>query len=566
MYHRTKLCFLLAIYSLILSCNSNSTKNANTDIVNDPSDMGKHAAKKINNVLDSANANNGKVDDSTQLMSLALIKIFYTQHKFLPVWSEEDKWEPIADSLFAFISNAQLQGLFSEDYHSQNLFSLKNKVDKDSLSRMDSRLWAKADIMLTDALIKIIKDLKYGRLQNDSLAFNKDSLLGNEFYLDNLKKIIKEKQFTAVLNAVQPRHNGYWELKNGIKDFLDSIDTKKYTYVAYPYKKGSSKDSMIFRTSLRKRLSESGCIEPGAEITSAAELTAAIKKFQIQKGLKEDGKISAALIKVMNTSDTERFKRIAITLDKYKQLPEEMPEKYIWVNLPGYYLQVWDNNSLALSSNIICGRPETRTPLLTSDITDMITYPTWTVPTSIIVKQYLPRLRNNPNYLSRIGLHLINNKGEKIDPGSVNWGKYSKGIPYAVRQSSGDNNALGVMKFNFTNPYSVYLHDTNQRYLFKNSYRALSHGCVRVQEWEKLAFYIASNDSINNKDGNTLNYNTDSIKNWLGRKSHRVIRVKDKIPLFIKYFTCESKNGKIEFYDDMYGEDKILREKYFASI
>jgi murein L,D-transpeptidase YcbB/YkuD len=82
-------------------------------------------------------------------------------------------------------------------------------------------------------------------------------------------------------------------------------------------------------------------------------------------------------------------------------------------------------------------------------------------------------------------------------------------------QGSGDNNALGVMKFNFNNPYAVYLHDTNQRYLFKNSFRALSHGCVRVQDWEKLAFYIARNDSIHNPK---VKYNTDSIRNWIAAK------------------------------------------------
>jgi murein L,D-transpeptidase YcbB/YkuD len=246
-------------------------------------------------------------------------------------------------------------------------------------------------------------------------------------------------------------------------------------------------------------------------------------------------------------------------------MPATMPEKYIWVNLPGYYLWVIDHDTVALESKIICGKPDTRTPLLNSEITDMVTYPTWTVPTSIIAKSYLPKLKNNPNYLSRIGLKLVNGKGETIDPGNVNWSKYSKGIPFKVMQNSGDNNALGVMKFNFNNPFAVYLHDTNQRYLFKNAVRDLSHGCVRVQEWEKLAFYIARNDSINSPRRDSLKYNTDSIRNWIAHKERRRIDVKNKIPLFIRYFSCEGRNGKLLFYDDIYGEDKILREKYFAN-
>ena len=241
-----------------------------------------------------------------------------------------------------------------------------------------------------------------------------------------------------------------------------------------------------------------------------------------------------------------------------------MPGKYIWVNLPAFYLELVNADTVVFESKVICGKPETRTPLLTSEISDIITYPTWTVPTSIIVKQYLPKLKNNPNYISRIGLKLMNGKGEVINPGSVNWARYSKGIPYRIVQGSGDNNSLGVIKFNFDNPYAVYLHDTNQRYLFKNASRALSHGCVRVQEWQKLAYYIAGNDSALSKRTDSLKYTADSIKNWISHKERHAIDVKNHIALFIRYFSCEGKNGTIKFYEDIYGEDKLLMEKYFA--
>lgn len=94
--------------------------------------------------------------------------------------------------------------------------------------------------------------------------------------------------------------------------------------------------------------------------------------------------------------------------------------------------------------------------------------------------------------------------------------------------------------------------------------RSLSHGCVRVQEWEKLAFYIIRNDSTKMPEGDTLAYNTDSITNWIANKERHRIPVKNKIPLFIRYFSCEGNNGSIKFYDDIYGEDKRLKEKYFA--
>jgi murein L,D-transpeptidase YcbB/YkuD len=123
------------------------------------------------------------------------------------------------------------------------------------------------------------------------------------------------------------------------------------------------------------------------------QLNTAIKKYQNKKGLKPDGKVSSSLVRIMNLSDAEKFKRIAITLDRYKQLPSVMPEKYIWVNLPGYYLKVWDNDSVVIESKIICGKPVTRTPLLYSVISNMVTYPTWTVPTSIHCKTVSSKIK-----------------------------------------------------------------------------------------------------------------------------------------------------------------------------
>ena len=142
----------------------------------------------------------------------------------------------------------------------------------------------------------------------------------------------------------------------------------------------------------------------------------------------------------------------------------------------------------------------------------MVTYPQWTIPASIIRQDILPQLKKDPGYLTRKGFSLVSYEGETIDPYSVDWTKYSKGIPWKVVQGSGDDNALGVFKFNFNNPYSVYLHDTNQRYLFKNANRALSHGCVRVEKWQDLANYIAGLDSLAMKNNQPAAYNADSIK------------------------------------------------------
>jgi L,D-transpeptidase YcbB len=554
---------ILIILLFIFSCK-NAEKVKDKEIVTDPRTMDSKVAENIQTALQFALENESRIDDSTKIFLTQVVTDYYENTDHTPVWSNAGKWQSLSDTLYRFIANAELEGLFPEDYHFKNLRVLKNKLDTDSLSRMDAVLWTKADLLLTDGFMRIIKDLKLGRLFRDSITLNKDSVTDRDFFSTTLKKLLDEKQFTNLLISLQPTHTGYWELKKGIPAFVDSMDRRIYTHLKYPYKKGDAKDSVLFVRTLQKRLSEINYIDLNDKLPDSVQLSKAIKTYQQQKKLTADGKFGRVLVQSLNNNDVEKFKRIAITLDKYKQLPKKMPDRYIWVNIPGYYLWLIQDDTLLFESKVICGKPETRTPLLTAAITDMITYPTWTVPNSIIVKQYLPKLKNNPNYISKIGLHLVDNKGETIDPNTVNWSKYSRGIPYKVMQASGDNNSLGVIKFNFNNPYAVYLHDTNQRYLFKNASRALSHGCVRVQEWEKLAFYIAGIDSTASPKKDSLKYTSDSIRNWIARKERHRIDVKNHLPLFIRYFSCEGKNGQVKFYEDIYGEDKQLMEKYFA--
>jgi len=132
---------------------------------------------------------------------------------------------------------------------------------------------------------------------------------------------------------------------------------------------------------------------------------------------------------LLNSNDDVKFHRIAITLDRYKMLPEKMPEKYIWVNLPSYQLRIIENDSVRLSSKIVVGKPLTRTPVLTSSVYEMITYPKWTIPNSIIVKDIIPAMKRNRGYLAKKGYSLFNKKGEEVSPDSVDWSKYTKGLP-----------------------------------------------------------------------------------------------------------------------------------------
>lgn len=536
-------------------------KNSKMDsIASTPLELQQKSIELIQEFTEKAINQNGQLADSSVVLNQPrLTKLLYEKRGFEPLWCNKEEWLPVGDSLFNFIKSAQLFGLFPENYHVNQLINTRQKFFADSFKkreRKDAALWSQADILMTDGFVQIVKDIKLGRLPQDSITLRKDSVLSDDFYQQQIDEL-QRTGLNVLIQSLEPRHWGYQLLKAGIKKFLDSANYKQFSLVPYP-----EKNLAKFNRALTKRLSEEGFIASDSIIADSSILAEAIKKFQQKKGIAVDGRAGEGTVRMMNVNDQEKFIRIAISLDKYKMLPEIMPLKYIWVNASANILEVIVKNEIKFQSRVITGKSKTRTPVLTSSITELITYPQWVPPPSIVVKEILPAVKKNPGYLARKGFSLVDSKGNEVDPYSVDWSKYSKGIPYRVVQGSGDANALGIIKFVFSNKYSVYLHDTNQRYLFANAMRSLSHGCVRVQEWEKLAWYILRNDSISTPGSGYTRI--DSLKTWLQKKQKRNIPIRNKIPVFIRYITCESVNGTIVFYDDVYSEDRDLSEKYFA--
>jgi murein L,D-transpeptidase YcbB/YkuD len=545
----------LVICCCLGSCQNKAPKPPETVVVKNTEKIDEKTSEVLQQTLQYVTQHQGLLNDSVILLQPEMLEKIYVANNFQPIWSSEEKWNPVADSMYNFIYYSKNYGLFPSDYNLPALKAIKIGLASDTLHRRNAALWARADMMYTDAYLSIAKHLSVGRLNRDSVTLRSDSGYTENFYLRNFQDAIAQKNIRGTLEQLEPKLNGYKEIKDAIKSFLDSAVFKKTTYILYP-----NKDSLAMMQQVEKRLNELGLLQLPANTQT---LTESIRSYQKQKGIPVTGKIGEKTSSSLNNNDWERFKRIAVNIDRYKMLPDSLPAQYIWVNLAGFYMQLWNADTIALESKVVVGKPLTRTPLLTSKITDMVTYPQWTIPESIILKEVLPGLKKDTNYLRKKGFSLIDSKGEEVYASSVNWSKYTKGIPYKVVQGSGDDNALGVLKFNFSNKYSVYMHDTNQRYYFSKTFRALSHGCVRVQQWEKLAQFIIKNDSLN-ASVKAIPFKSDSLQAWLKRKEKHVIPVKTRIPVFIRYFGCEGQKGKMKFYEDIYGEDKMLTERFFS--
>lgn len=514
--------------------------------------MSDRVREDLKKILQSAKETSGRIVDSNYLNYSKLLDSVYSQNNYTRLWSDKETWLPAGDSLFSFIGNSKRYGLFPSDYHFQPLSFINRVLGEDTLARKNAMFWARADLMLTDAYFTLVKHLKQGRLSYDSITLRKDTVLPDDVYSKALSAALGSNAISSTLQALEPRHKGYDSLKAYIPGFLATAKFRKLTWLDYPYK-----DSALFYQSLGKRLQEVGYIDSAVTNIDTSLLSGAIKSYQRANGLKLTGKPSQDMITMMDNSDWEKFKRIAINLDRYKLLPDSLPNTYVWVNLPSFQLQVINSDTVVMESRVIVGSPKTRTPLLSSEISNFITLPQWTVPESIIFKEMLPKIKENINYLNKENLMVVDQNDSIRDPSTINWKRLNKNnFPYQLKQRQGDLNSLGVLKFNFRNKYDVYLHDTNVRWMFGKSFRALSHGCVRVKEWEKLADYLVRND--------TVRYHPDTLRAWIQRKEKHTVYGFPRVPIFLRYFTCEGKKGKIAFHEDIYGEDKQLRQRYFA--
>lgn len=545
------LIFLFLAMGTVWSCKDKTPDITEKKIVKQPEDINASAEDVIRSTLKEILRKDEDLPDSFHVKNALVLQHLYDENSYEPIWSSKGSFNRDGDSLYALIGHLLSYGLFPNDYYFSKLGTLKIQLaDTSKEKKLDASLWAYSDLLLSSAFVQIIKDLRVGRLVPDSIV-EKDTTLTPAFFAEQLRSFQQQKD--SVFEHLEPASTGYKKLKEALAGFLPHARFKKYTLVA-------SEDSTLIPGLLYQRLGEEDSTLVPEKAPDSVQVARAIRRYQKKKGLKADGRMSEALIRRLNSTDREKLIRIAINLDRYKLL-KPMPDQYVWVNIPEYYLQLIQGDSVLLKSRVVVGKPTTRTPLITSVINNMITYPKWTIPESIIKKEILPALKKDPGYTLRKGYSLVDKDGNEIDPLQVKWGKFETYIPYKVVQGSGDDNALGVLKFNFPNDYSVYLHDTNQRYLFSKTERDLSHGCVRVQAWEELAKFILRNDSLNAPNPVPL----DSLENWLATKQKKYVPVRKPIPLFIRYFTADvNEQGKLVFYDDIYEEDLKIREKLFS--
>jgi murein L,D-transpeptidase YcbB/YkuD len=489
--------------------------------------------------------------DSTGINRADAVGGLYAGRQYRPLWSDSGAWKPEADSLLRLIADSYGVGLNPASYHGPLLEKLFRDIKTDSAARRDAVKWSVADILLTDAFMHLADNMHYGLLPPDSISLKDTSVFADSVIVPVLLSALARHQVAAVMDSLSPSVPEYRELSLGLQHYR-----QKYMNRHWDTLPAASKDTAAFNRLLATRLLQGGELDSSG-LDSPAAVKDALKAFQRSHGLYPDGSAGKQTIAALNLSPVYRIRQIELNLERWRHMPDQMPDVYALVNIPSYTLAVWDHDSAAIVSRVIVGKPGHNTPLLNSHITNFQLYPYWRVPPSIVGAEMLPAIRKDTGYLRKHNLQVVDRHDRIVDPSKLHWNKYTgRSFPYVIRQMTGLDNSLGIIKFNFSNKYSVYLHDTNLRDLFNLTNRDLSHGCVRVQQWMPLAMFLIRND--------TLRHLPDSMDMWLGRQQQKTVALKARIPLYIRYFTCTADTlGNVTFYPDIYGYDRAMMARMF---
>jgi murein L,D-transpeptidase YcbB/YkuD len=303
---------------------------------------------------------------------------------------------------------------------------------------------------------------------------------------------------------------------------------------------------------LRRRLLISGDLASDQASGPYDDVVAgAVKLFQLRHGLAATGTVTPRTLTALNVPVQKRIRQLEASLERLANMNFGFGQRYVVVNLPAAFAEAVEDDKVVRRYRVIVGKTEKPSPTLTAEITSVNLNPAWTVPSSIAKTEISAHMRKDPGYLSRMHMEVLDSHDAPIDPQSLDWSG-TRTPNFTVRQLSGAWNALGAVKIDMPNPYSVYMHDTNQRNLFSDDYRFDSHGCSRVDNVRDLAAWLL-------KD--MPQWSRASIDAAIATGQRQDVHLTKKVPVAWIYLTAwMTKDQTIQFRNDIYDQDEQLLE------
>ncbi|WP_423724836.1 L,D-transpeptidase family protein [Aurantimonas marianensis] len=299
---------------------------------------------------------------------------------------------------------------------------------------------------------------------------------------------------------------------------------------------------------LRQRLAISGDLPASAGASQAFDtyVDAAVKRFQARHGLPADGVVSTHTYKAMNVPADLRLGQLQTNIARIESNIGDLAPRFVMVNIPAASIEAVENGRVVQRHTAIVGKVDRQTPILTSKITNLNLNPYWHAPASIVRRDIIPLMREDPTYLERNFIRIFDGSGNEIPPQSIDWNT-DEAVKYLLRQDPGKINAMASVKINFPNPHAVYMHDTPQQSLFSELLRFESSGCVRVQNVRDLIVWIARD---------VPGWDRQRIEQVIASREREDINLTETIPVYFSYFTAWATDpAVVQFRDDIYQRD-----------
>ena len=472
---------------------------------------------------------------------------FYRETGYEGIWiHEDDRATERRAALFEALAEAPVHGLPSAGYGIESLLARMQ-------GRLSQRDLGEIEVDLSRLFLRYATSLQTGIL--DPRRVDPDLVLTVPLRdRIGLLRAISRGQPRRVLRSLAPSSTEYTRLlKEKLRhEELLASDAWAPNVSAAVLKPGESGKAVI---ELRDRLISMGYLRRTALAKYETELQRGVQMFQQAHGLTPDGVAGEATMAEINRPISYRLASIHVALERERWMNMDLGARHIWVNLTDYSTQIRDNGQVTFQTRSVIGsdRDGRRTPEFSDRMQTMVINPSWHVPRSIVVSEYLPAMRNNPNASSH--MRLIDRQGRVVSRAGKDFSGYTaSNFPYSLVQPPSPGNALGLVKFLFPNKWNIYLHDTPAKDLFKREVRAFSHGCIRLADPFDFAYAVLEHQSSTPKEDFQTRLNS-------GRETP--IKVTSDLPVHLTYRTAfTSAKGRLAFRRDIYGRDA----KIFAAL
>jgi murein L,D-transpeptidase YcbB/YkuD len=501
----------------------------------------------------------GRVDDLRYQQDVAVrgdhiilgnyVAQYFEAQQFRSDWRDPAR----VDQLINAIQGMATDGLDPQDYHAAALHSYRKEMNGAALPPAEQ---ADLELVAMDALMLATYHLYEGKVDPVKLSSQWNYTprpVPQQDPLALLSQAVKTGRIAEIFDAARPQHIWYQRGRERLREYREIAAAGGWSSLADgPTMKLGVTDARVPALRHRLQITKDMTATPEAFPPSQvfdAELEAGVRKFQERHGMTADGAVGPGTRAALNVPVSARIDQIRVNLERGRWVLHEIQGEFVLVDVAGFDVSYFRNDEPVWTSRVVVGKQGRETPIFKSKITYVVFNPTWTIPPGILVKDKLPVLKRDPGYLNRSRIKVIDGAGREVNPYSVNWSAYSASRlpPYQFVQDPGPDNALGLVKIMFPNPYLVYLHDSPAKSLYDQDARSFSSGCIRVQKPFELAEQVLNDPA---------KWNKASIDAVLASQKTLTVNLAKPVPVLILYWTAQPlPNGQVFFRNDIYNRD-----------